>query len=90
MVSKSFKRLILKLVFLAYRHDRRYLFVWFGILIHALNVENLCYWLPDLDNFWQAQGLLTFFGMRAPLYIILGIYHTFDYISYIFVKRYVL
>jgi len=71
----------------AYRHERRYLYVWFGILIHALNVENLCYWIPDLDNFWQAQGLLTFFGMRAPLYILLGIYHTFDYISYIFVKR---
>uniref|UniRef100_A0AC35F6I6 Uncharacterized protein n=1 Tax=Panagrolaimus sp. PS1159 TaxID=55785 RepID=A0AC35F6I6_9BILA len=71
----------------AYRHGHRYMYVWIGILIHALNVENLCYWIPDLDNFWQAQGILTFFGMRAPLYILLGIYHTFDYIAYIFVSR---
>ena len=63
------------------------MYVWLGILIHSMNVENLCYWIPDLDNFWQAQGLLTFFGMRAPLYIILGIYHMFDYVAYVFVKR---
>lgn len=63
------------------------MFVWIGILIHGLNVENLCYWIPDLDNFWQAQGILTLFGMRAPLYIILGLYHTFIYISYVFVQR---
>uniref|UniRef100_A0A7E5A239 Transmembrane protein n=2 Tax=Panagrellus redivivus TaxID=6233 RepID=A0A7E5A239_PANRE len=71
----------------AWRHGNRYFYVWIGILVHALNVENLCYWIPDLDNFWQAQGMLTFFGMRAPLYILLGIYHVFDYISYIFVSR---
>uniref|UniRef100_A0A914W1X5 Acyltransferase 3 domain-containing protein n=1 Tax=Plectus sambesii TaxID=2011161 RepID=A0A914W1X5_9BILA len=71
----------------AWRKGGRYLYVWIGILIHALNVENLCYWIPDLDNFWQAQGILTFFGMRAPLYILLGIYHMFDYTAYVFVRR---
>ncbi|CAI4221549.1 unnamed protein product [Auanema sp. JU1783] len=71
----------------AYRHGNRYMFVWIGILIHALNVENLCYWIPDMDNFWQAQGILTLFGMRAPLYIILGIYHMFDYTAYVMVSR---
>jgi len=71
----------------AWRNGNRYMYVWIGVLIHALNVENLCYWIPDLDNFWQAQGILTFFGARAPLYILLGIYHTFDYISYVCVQR---
>jgi len=71
----------------AFRHGNRYMYTWIGILIHALNVENLCYWIPELDNFWQAQGFLTLFGMRAPLSIILGIYHMFDYVSYVFVQR---
>lgn len=74
--------------FIAFRHGNRYLYIWIGILIHALNVENLCYWIPDLDNFWQAQGFLTLFGMRAPLSVIFGIFHVFDYISYVFVQRY--
>lgn len=74
--------------FLAFRHGGRYLYVWIGILIYGLNVENLSYWIPDLDNFWQAQGFLTLFGMRAPLSIIFGIYHVFYYISYVFVQRY--
>ncbi|GMR33179.1 hypothetical protein PMAYCL1PPCAC_03374, partial [Pristionchus mayeri] len=71
----------------AWRHGGRYLYVWIGIFIHALNVENLCYWIPDMDNFWQAQGILTFFGARAPLYIILGIYHMFDYTAYVMIQR---
>ncbi|KAF8386686.1 hypothetical protein PRIPAC_75828 [Pristionchus pacificus] len=71
----------------AWRHGGRYLYVWIGIAIHALNVENLCYWIPDMDNFWQAQGILTFFGARAPLYILLGIYHMFDYTAYVMIQR---
>ncbi|CAJ0562300.1 unnamed protein product, partial [Mesorhabditis spiculigera] len=72
----------------AYRNrERRYLYVWIAITIHAFNVENLCYNIPDMDNFWQAQGVLTFFGARAPLYILFGIYHTFDYCAYVAVQK---
>uniref|UniRef100_A0A8R1DGP2 DUF7802 domain-containing protein n=1 Tax=Caenorhabditis japonica TaxID=281687 RepID=A0A8R1DGP2_CAEJA len=71
----------------AWRSGTRFVLVWFGILIHALNVENLCYWIPDMDNFWQAQGILTFFGARAPLYILVGIYHMFDYTSFVLMSR---
>ncbi|UMM39322.1 hypothetical protein L5515_016426 [Caenorhabditis briggsae] len=71
----------------AWRSGTRFVLVWFGILIHALNVENLCYWIPDMDNFWQAQGILTFFGARAPLYILIGIYHMFDYTSFVLMSR---
>ncbi|PAV74190.1 hypothetical protein WR25_08756 [Diploscapter pachys] len=71
----------------AWRHGPRYVLVWFGILVHALNVENLCYWIPDMDNFWQAQGIFTLFGARAPLYIIVGIYHMFDYTAFVMASR---
>ncbi|CAI5454038.1 unnamed protein product [Caenorhabditis angaria] len=71
----------------AWRIGTRHVLVWFGILIHALNVENLCYWIPDMDNFWQAQGILTFFGARAPLYILIGIYHMFDYTAFVLASR---
>lgn len=83
-----FKYKFLVIFFIAFRHGNRFLFVWIGILIYALNIENLHYWIPSLDNVWQAQGFLTLFGMRTPLSIILGAYHVFIYISYIFVQRY--
>ncbi|TKR80689.1 hypothetical protein L596_014721 [Steinernema carpocapsae] len=71
----------------ACRKGGRYFYTWIGIFIHALNVENLSYQIPDMDNFWHAQGIITLFGSRAPLYILFGIYHMFDYCAYVMVRK---
>ncbi|KAK0404069.1 hypothetical protein QR680_017269 [Steinernema hermaphroditum] len=71
----------------AWRRGGRYLYAWIGIFIHALNVENLTYWIPQMNNFWQAQGIFTLFGSRMPLYILFGIYHVFDYCTYVMVRK---
>nr|AEE62913.1 unknown [Dendroctonus ponderosae] len=45
--------------------------LWFGITLHGIFVEILCYIIPDVDNFWHSQTPIIFFGRRLPLHIIL-------------------
>ncbi|WKX89925.1 hypothetical protein Q1695_009064 [Nippostrongylus brasiliensis] len=71
----------------AYRHGGRHLYVWIGITIYALNVELLSLSVPDLNLLWHAQGVLSFFGMRVPLYAILGIHHMIGYTAYVLASR---
>lgn len=71
----------------AYRHGARYLYVWVGITIHALTMEFLSLSVKDLNLSWHAQGVLSFFGMRVPLYAIFGVHQVFGYTAYVLVKR---
>lgn len=71
----------------AFRHGGRYLFTWIGIFILGLTVENIHYIVPDADIVWHAQSTLTFFGMRTPLFIILGMYHMIGYTAYVMARR---
>uniref|UniRef100_A0A915Q2F6 DUF4220 domain-containing protein n=1 Tax=Setaria digitata TaxID=48799 RepID=A0A915Q2F6_9BILA len=40
-----------------------------------------------MDCVWYSQTMLTFIGMRTPLYLLCGVYHTLFYTSYIIVKK---
>jgi hypothetical protein len=50
------------------------MYTWLAITFLGLNVEILNFWLPDLNNYWHAQSILTLFGMRVPLSCLLGVY----------------
>ncbi|KIH59897.1 hypothetical protein ANCDUO_09861 [Ancylostoma duodenale] len=71
----------------AYRHGGRYLYAWIAVTIYAFNVESLTLSVPDLNLSWHAQGVLTFFGMRVPLYALFGVHQMFVYTSYVLVRR---
>uniref|UniRef100_A0A0K0DI80 DUF7802 domain-containing protein n=1 Tax=Angiostrongylus cantonensis TaxID=6313 RepID=A0A0K0DI80_ANGCA len=71
----------------AFRHGGRYLYAWIGITVFAFNIECLSVSIPELNVSWHAQGVLSFFGMRVPLYALFGIHQTFGYIAYVLVSR---
>lgn len=48
----------------------RFSYLWYGIIIHGLVIESICYIAPDVDNFWHSQTPIIFFGRRLPLHII--------------------
>ena len=48
----------------------RYIYLYFGIILHGLVTELLSYLLPDIDSFWHAQGMVMFAGKRLPGYIV--------------------
>ncbi|KAJ8318265.1 hypothetical protein KUTeg_003356 [Tegillarca granosa] len=55
----------------AMRNGGRYPWLWIGVILHGIVVELVSYFLPDIDNFWHAQGMIMFVGQRLPLYIVL-------------------
>uniref|UniRef100_A0A158R5N1 Transmembrane protein n=1 Tax=Syphacia muris TaxID=451379 RepID=A0A158R5N1_9BILA len=75
---------ILTLVHAA-RHGRRYLFTWFGVNFIATAIEFLRFFNPAWDVVWHAQGILTFLGMRVPIFVN-GVYQFVFYVSYVFAK----
>ncbi|KAK6726377.1 hypothetical protein RB195_004596 [Necator americanus] len=71
----------------AYRHGGRFLYTWIAATIYAFNIESLGLSVSDLNLAWHAQGVLSFFGMRIPLYCLFGFHHLFVYTSYVLVCR---
>ncbi|KAJ1350453.1 hypothetical protein KIN20_006246 [Parelaphostrongylus tenuis] len=71
----------------AYRHGGRHLYLWIGLTVFAFTSEFLSVSIPELSISWHAQGVLSFFGMRVPLYALLGTHQTFGYIAYVLVSR---
>lgn len=63
------------------------MYTWLAITILGLNVEILNFWLPDLNNYWHAQSILTLFGMRVPLSCLLGVYQVTFYLAYVLARR---
>lgn len=59
------------LSFLARKNGGRFLHFWWANLIVSLVTECVCYLMPSLDSFWHAQGIVSLFGRRFPLYIVL-------------------
>lgn len=37
---------------------------------HGLFVEVICYYFPDINNFWHAQSMIMLIGRRLPLHIL--------------------
>ncbi|KAL4239964.1 hypothetical protein ACF0H5_000760 [Mactra antiquata] len=62
----------------AWRVGGRFKYLWVAVILHGLFVEAVSYWMPDIDSFWHAQGIVMFIGQRLPLYIIC-IYLVFIY-----------
>ena len=53
------------------RSGGRFRWMWFATVAHGLTVECVSYFLPDVDNFWHAQSMVTLLGGRLPLHIII-------------------
>ena len=53
----------------ALRNGGRYKWLWLTCILQGLTTEMVSYFLPDIDNFWHAQGMVMFAGQRLPLYI---------------------
>ncbi|GAB6026459.1 hypothetical protein CHUAL_012654 [Chamberlinius hualienensis] len=64
----------------------RYKYLWLATVLHGLVVEHLVFGVPDMDNFWHAQGLLTFRGGRLPGNIIV-LYPTYIYTATVAVSH---
>jgi hypothetical protein len=71
----------------AYRHGGRYLYTWIGTTIYVLAAASLYLWSPNFDYQWNAQGLLSFLGGRAPLSAIFGTQQLFFYVAFVFIQR---
>ena len=56
---------------LAWRNGGRFMHFWWANIIVSLVTECVCYLMPSLDSFWHAQGIISLFGRRFPLYIVL-------------------
>ncbi|XP_071503698.1 uncharacterized protein [Diadema antillarum] len=70
----------------AFRHGGRFAWYLLAIFIHGLVVESISYILPDIDNFWHAQGTVMLLAKRLPTYIIC-VYYMFMYPSFVAVSR---
>lgn len=70
----------------ALRNGGRFRWLWLATLLHGITVECVSYFIPDIDNFWHAQGVVTFLGLRLPLYIAL-IYPYFIYTASVAVSH---
>lgn len=55
---------------LAQRVGGRFKWLWFATILHALFVENVTFWTPEINNFWHSQTTIVLFGRRLPLHIL--------------------
>ncbi|KAL3876893.1 hypothetical protein ACJMK2_034674 [Sinanodonta woodiana] len=62
----------------ALRSGGRFRWLWLSVVLHGLWVEAISYNLPDVDNFWHAQGTVMFLGQRLPFYVV-ALYPLFLY-----------
>lgn len=54
---------------LAFKTGGRWPWLFLASMTHGFVVEFLAYFAPFIENFWHAQGLITFFDRRMALYI---------------------
>ncbi|GAB6026460.1 hypothetical protein CHUAL_012655 [Chamberlinius hualienensis] len=50
----------------AIRSGGSYKYLWLAIVLHGFVVENVVFMMPEMNNFWHAQGLLTFRCGKSP------------------------
>lgn len=53
----------------AFKTGGRWPWLFFTAMFHGMIIELVCYFLPFVQNFWHAQGIITLFGHRMPLYV---------------------
>lgn len=70
----------------AVKSGGRFVYLWFGAVLHGLVVESLSYLLPDIDNFWHAQSMVMLLGKRLPLHVVV-LYPVFIYTAVAAVSR---
>ncbi|XP_070545272.1 uncharacterized protein [Ptychodera flava] len=70
----------------AWRHGGRFLYLWFATIAHGLTTECVSYFVPDIDNFWHAQGMIMLLGKRLPMYVVI-VYPVFIYTAAVSVYR---
>ncbi|CAH1233453.1 Hypp745 [Branchiostoma lanceolatum] len=70
----------------AFRIGGRYRSLWFAALLHGVVTETVCYWTPEINNFWHAQSSVMMLGKRLPLYIMLC-HPVFNYVSNVAASR---
>ncbi|XP_055702164.1 uncharacterized protein LOC129801297 [Phlebotomus papatasi] len=62
------------------RRGGRWPYLFLAAIGQGFTVELISYWVPHIDNFWQGETFMMFFGHRLPLYIIF-LYPVFYYHS---------
>ncbi|XP_078619533.1 uncharacterized protein LOC144886678 [Branchiostoma floridae x Branchiostoma japonicum] len=70
----------------ALRRGGRYRSLWLAALLHGVVTETVCYWVPEIDNFWHAQSSVMMLGRRLPLYIMLC-HPVYNYMSNVAASR---
>ncbi|XP_078699035.1 uncharacterized protein LOC144926286 [Branchiostoma floridae x Branchiostoma belcheri] len=70
----------------AWRKGGRYRSLWLAALLHGLVTETVCYWVPEIDNFWHAQTSVMMLGRRLPLYIVF-FHPVYSYVSNVAASR---
>ncbi|VDN28562.1 unnamed protein product [Gongylonema pulchrum] len=71
----------------AKRHGSRYAYTWIGVYFLGLFVECTKFIGNGAEVIWYTQTSMTFMGMRTPLFLLCGVYHTLFYTSYVVVRR---
>ncbi|XP_067928843.1 uncharacterized protein [Watersipora subatra] len=70
----------------AWNRGGRFLHFWWATIVVSLVTEWMCYLLPSINNFWHSQGIVSLFGRRFPLYIVL-VYNQFWYTAWVTALR---
>lgn len=54
----------------AFSKGGRWPWLFFAAMMHGFVVEFMAYFAPFIENFWHAQGVITFFDRRMAIYIV--------------------
>lgn len=70
----------------AYKNGGYHMYYWWATVVLSVTTELVCYYVPELDNFWHSQSVVMFAHGRYPLYIVL-LYNAFYYPAMVAVSR---
>lgn len=62
----------------AFKQGGRWPWLVVAATTHGFFLENVAYFAPFIENFWHAQGIVTFLDRRMPLYIVFLCEHRND------------
>lgn len=54
----------------ALKQGGRWPWLFLATILHGFTVENMAYFAPFIENFWHAQGVVTFLDRRMAIYIV--------------------
>jgi hypothetical protein len=70
----------------AVRHGARYVYTFIGVLLFGMAFEFLTSYSHELHVRFYAQSLLTFFGKRVPLFVLVALHPFLMYTAVVAAK----